>query len=360
MDFIHQMEPWFDENEITAMVEYLKSDPWLTEFKKTKELEGQICEFTGAKFCTMVNNGTVSLAVALMALGIGAGDDVIVPDFTMIASANAAILCGSNPVFVDIEESSLCLDIDSFKSAITKNTKALVLVSINGRYPTKLAEIIEVCMNENILILEDAAQSLGSFKGDKHLGTLGNIGSFSFSSQKIVTTGQGGALITDNEELSLKIRALKDFGRDRGGIDIHKTMGFNFKLTDLQAVIGIEQMKKLPFRIKRKKEIFHSYQQLLEQTDQVEFIHTNLEETTPWFIDILVPDPKSLQTYLRDNNIGTRVFYPPIHLQPAYNRNETYPVAEKIAEHGLWLPSSSQLKDSDIEFICSSINQFYS
>ena len=360
MGFIPQMEPWFDEKEATAVYEYVKSGGWLTEFKKTEELERMISEFTGSQYCTMVSNGTVSLAIALMALGIGSGDEVIVPDYTMIASANAVTLIGAKPIFVDIEASSLCVDLESFKSEITGKTKALILVSINGRYPSKMSEIIEICENENLFVLEDVAQSLGSFKGDKHLGTFGDIGSFSFSSPKIITTGQGGALITDNEDLRNRIRGIKDFGRKHGGIDYHETMGFNFKFTDLQAVVGIEQMKKLSYRIKRKKEIYNYFMSLLKGIEQIEFIPTNLDDTAPWFTDILVPDPLALQSFLKERQIGSRVFYPAIHSQPAYNRSGKYAVAEYVSAHGLWLPSSSKLHDYEVEYICSMIRKYYS
>lgn len=360
MGFIPQMEPWFDENETQAVSEYLSSGGWLTEFKKTEELESMISEFTGIRFCTMVNNGTISLFIALMASGVGWEDEVIVPDYTMIATANAVKLCGAEPIFVDIESSSLCMDLNSFKSAITRKTKAAIPVSINGRYPTKMDEIIDISKNEELFILEDVAQSLGSLKGDKHLGTLGDIGSFSFSSPKIITTGQGGALITGDEILHSKIRGIKDFGRKQGGIDYHETIGFNFKFTDLQAVIGIEQMKKLPYRVKRKKEIYQNYIKYLSGIEPIQFISTNLEETTPWFIDILVPDPLALQSFLKKHQIGSRVFYPPIHSQPAYNLNGRYPRTEYASAHGLWLPSSSKLQDSDIETICETIKKFYS
>jgi len=360
MDFIPQMEPWLDENETQAVSEYLNSGGWLTEFKKTGELESMISEFTGTRFCTMVNNGTISLFIALMASGVGSGDEVIVPDYTMIATANAVKLCGAEPIFVDIESSSLCMDLNSFKSAITRKTKAVILVSINGRYPAKMDEIIDICKNKDIFVLEDAAQSLGSLKGDKHLGNLGDIGSFSFSSPKIITTGQGGALITGDEILHSKIRGIKDFGRKQGGIDYHETIGFNFKFTDLQAVIGIEQMKKLPYRVKRKKEIYKNYVKHLCGIEPIQFISTNLEETALWFIDILVPDPLVLQSFLKDHQIGSRVFYPPIHLQPAYNRSGNFPVTEHVSAHGLWLPSSSKLTDPEVEHICSTIKKFYS
>jgi len=354
------MEPWLDESEAAAAHNYLKSGSWLTEYKKTAELERLLSEFVGSKFCTMVNNGTVSLAAALMAIGIREGDDVIVPDYSMIASANAVILSGGNPVFADIEASSLCIDLDSLKSVITKNTKALILVSINGRYPSKMTKIIDTCRCENIFVLEDAAQSLGSFIKGKHIGTFGDVGSFSFSSQKIITTGQGGALITDDEELHKRIKAIKDFGRKQGGVDYHDTIGFNFKFTDLQAVIGIEQMKKLQYRVKRKKGIYDHYRGFLNDINQIELIPTDLRDTTPWFIDILIPDPLALQSFLKDHQIGSRLFYPPIHSQPAYNYRGNFPVVEHVSSHGLWLPSSSKLTDSEIAYICSVIKRFYS
>ncbi len=361
MKFINQAEPWLDDKEATAINDYLKSGGWLTEFKKTAELEKLISEFTGANYCSMVCNGTVSLTIALMALGLQKGDDVIVPDFTMIASSNAVILGGGRPVLVDVEPENLCLDLRSLKSSVTEKTKGIILVTINGRYPSKYEEITDYCQRENLFVLEDAAQSLGSFKGGKHLGTFGDIGSLSFSSPKIITTGQGGALITDSEELHARIRALKDFGREKGGTDHHDSIGYNFKFTDLQAVIGIEQMKKLPYRVKRKKDIFRLYQDLLKNVDQLSLLPTNLVDATPWFIDIYVPDPLALHDYLKNNNIGSRSIYPPIHMQPAYKDYQgSFPVTERLSAQGLWLPSSSRLKDSQIEYVCDTIKDYYS
>ncbi len=191
MKKINQMEPWFDAKEQKAMAVYLASGAWLTEFKKTREFERQIADYTGAKYCSVVNNGTVSLTIALVAMGIGKGDEVIVPDYTMIASANAVVLSGAKPVFVDIDKSNLCLDFDLVKKAVTKKTKAIMLVTINGRCP-EMKVFVDFCKQKKIFLLEDAAQSLGSTYKGKHLGTFGDIGSFSFSVPKIITTGQGG------------------------------------------------------------------------------------------------------------------------------------------------------------------------
>jgi len=356
---INQMEPWIGDEERQSIMEYLDSGGWLTEFRKTREFEQMIGDYVGSKFVSAVNNGTVSLFIACMALGIGSGDEVIVPDYTMIASANAVVLAGARPIFVDVDRKNLCIDLELAEEAITERTKAIMLVTINGRYPD-MEKAVDLAKKHNLFLIEDAAQSLGSRYQGKHLGTFGDIGSFSFSAPKVITTGQGGALVTDNEELYERIRKIKDFGRAQGGIDYHETLGYNFKFTDLQAVIGIEQMKKLDWRVQRKKNMFALYQSQLEDVDEVDFIETNLEDTSPWFIDILVPDPLALRDYLKEQGIGSRPFYPPIHSQPAYGLTGEYLNTEYISAHGLWLPSLSFLSDEDIRYICVKIKDFFS
>lgn len=252
MKRIHQMEPWIGEEEKRAMMEYLDSGGWLTEFAKTREFERMLSGYVGSKYTSVINNGTVSLIIGLMALGITGGDEVIVPDYTMIASANAVVLVGAKPALVDIDPSNLCLDLDLAEKAATPKTKAIMLVSINGRCPD-MERVVALARKYNLYLIEDAAQSLGSKYRGRHLGTFGEVGSFSFSSLKVITTGQGGALVTDNEELYHRISMIKDFGRPKSGVDYHEILGFNSKFTDLQAVIGIEQMKKLDWRVKKKR-----------------------------------------------------------------------------------------------------------
>ena len=365
MEFINQIEPVYGKEEIEAMNSYLKSGGWLTEFKKTREFEQMIADFTGAKYCSIVANGTVSLFVALRALGVGPGDEVIVPDITMAASPNAVILAGAKVVFVDIEEDSLCLDVAKTKKAITKRTKAVMHVSLNGR-AGELGKLKKLCREKKIYLIEDSAQSLGSYYQGRHLGGHGVIGSFSFSMPKIITTGQGGALITDDPKLFQKIKLLRDFGRRSGGEDFYQTIGWNFKFSDLQAVIGIEQMKKISFRMRQKKKIFRLYQKLLSPISRAKFVKTDLTETTPWFIDVLVPKREKLIAFLRQNNIGSRPIYPALHAQPAYvplrgtsAGKPAYPVAVKVAREGLWLPSSLTLTENQIKYICKKIKEFY-
>ena len=352
------MEPWIGAEERAAVDEYLSSGGWLTEFKKTEEFARMVADYVGSKHAFILSNGTVTLFAALAALGIKPGDEVIVPDYTMIASANAVVLAGATPTFVDVDRQTLCLDLDLTQSAITEHTRAIMLVSINGRAPD-MHRVEQIAEKYSVPIIEDAAQSLGARWRGQHLGTFGSVGSFSFSAPKIITTGQGGALVTDDDELAENIRQVRDFGRTQSGVDHHQSIGYNFKFTDLQAVIGIEQMKKLDERVKRKKEMFALYQERLDHVEQVSFLPTNLNEVPPWFIDVLVPDPPALKEYMAERGIGSRPFYPAIHSQPAYNQRGSFPNAEHAAKHGLWLPSSSFLPDETVEQICGCIEAFY-
>jgi len=359
MDFINQMEPWFDDNEANAVHHYMLSGGWVTEFKKTREFEQQIAQFTGAKYCSVLANGTVTLITALVACDVAPGDEVIVPDYTMVATPNAAEILGAKAVFVDVERDTLCMDFDAMRRAVTPKTKAVMLVTVNGRYPRDIERFVSFCKERRIWLIEDAAQSLGSRYNGKHLGRFGDIGSFSFSAPKVITTGQGGALITDNDELIDRIRKVRDFGRERGGVDHYLVKGWNFKFTDIQAVIGIEQMKKLAWRVERKKAIGKLYDKLLAGIPQVELLPTDYENTSPWFFDILVDDRARLQEFLKEKGIGAREFYPPLHAEPVYGRDGHYPVTEEMARKGLWLPSSSSLTDEQVEYVCSMIRAFY-
>jgi len=360
-DFIMQMRPWFGAEEKQALCEYMDEDGFITEFKRTKEFEQMLVEYTGAKHCVVVNNGTISLTLAAMAVGIETGDEVIVPNYTMIATPNSIKMFGAKPIFVDVEKETLCLDIELVKQAITSKTKAIMLVSANGRYPrVGISAFEKLCKENNIILIEDSAQSLGSFYPDgRHIGTAGLVGSFSFSAPKIISTGQGGAIITNDDKVAEKLRKLKDFGRSGGGNDIHDEIGFNFKFTELQACIGIEQMKKLKWRVERKREILAQYKNELKNVTQLQFFDQDLECTTPWFIDSTVTDRENLQLNLKECNIGTRAMYPPINKQKAYNLPGDHKVSDFIGSNGLWLPSSAQLSDEEINYICAAIRAFY-
>jgi perosamine synthetase len=360
-NFIPQMEPWFGSEEKEALMQYMDEGGWLTEFKRTESFEKMIAEYTGIKHCIVVNNGTISLTLAALACGFKADDEVIVPNYTMIATPNSVKMCGCTPVFVDVEPGTLCLDIELTKKAITPKTKGIILVLANGRYPKSgIKAFIDLAKEKDLKLIEDSAQSLGSYYPDgRHQGGVSDIGSFSFSAPKIITTGQGGALVTNSDELAFKIRRLKDFGRSSGGLDIHDTIGYNFKFTELQACIGIEQMKKLAYRVERKKEIINVYKANLKEIREIEFFEQDIKFTTPWFIDVLVQRRDELIGFLKQRNIGTRPMYPPINKQLAYQVPGEHPVSNNIGKNGLWLPSSSKLTDSQVISICNSLKEFY-
>lgn len=360
-EFIMQMRPLFGEEEKRAICEYMDEDGFITEFKRTEQFERMVAEFTGAKHCVVVNNGTISLTLAAMAVGVQAGDEVIIPNYTMIATPNSIKMFGAVPVFVDVEPETLCLDLDKVKQALSPKTKAIMLVSANGRYPKAgIFAFEELARAMNLLLIEDAAQSLGSFYPDgRHIGRAGLVGSFSFSAPKIISTGQGGALITDDDSVATRLRRLKDFGRSGGGNDIHDSIGYNFKFTELQACLGIEQMKKLPARVVRKKEIWRRYASNLAGVSGIQLFNHDLQRTSPWFIDSLAENREGLISHMKAAGIGTRLMYPPINKQIAYQAAGEHPVSNHIGENGLWLPSAVQLSDHEVDRICDAIIDYY-
>ena len=360
MNFINQMEPWFDNQEQEALNKYMGEGGWVTEFKKTFEFQDLIKEFTGAKHCFVVNNGTISLTIMAMAAGIKAGDEVLVPNYTMVATPNSLKMFGAEPKFVDVDPKTLCISLEEIKKNVSSKTKAIFLMNANGRYPSDINEIVSYCNNNNLILLEDSAQALGSFYPDGiHQGRKGIAGSFSFSAPKIISTGQGGAIITDDDELAYNISRLKDFGRSGGGNDVHEMIGFNFKFTDIQAVLGIVQMGKLDWRVKRMKEIYTRYKNNLSNIEEIQFFEQDLQNTTPWFIDVKAVKRDDLMAFLKLNNVGSRIMYPPINKQQAYNVDGEHVVSNEIGVFGLWLPSSSKLTDEQIDFTCDKIIDFY-
>lgn len=357
---IPQMRPLFGAEEKAELMAYLDEDGFFTEFKKTEAFEKMIAAYVGAKHCIVVNNGTVSLTLAALALGIGPDDEVIVPNYTMIATPNSVKMLGAVPVFVDVEPDTLVMDVSLVRAAITHRTKAIMLVSANGRAPSAGINAFEDLSRETgIPLIEDAAQSLGSFYDERHVGRAGAIASLSFSAPKIISTGQGGALFTDDDALANKLRRLKDFGRASGGTDVHDSIGYNFKFTELQACVGLAQMRQLPDRVVRKKVIWKRYREQLEGCRGVRLFEHDLQRCTPWFIDCMADDRDGLASHLAEDGIGTRTMYPPINAQKAYQMKGSFPVSEDVGRRGLWLPSMVQITDVQIDEICKSIKRFY-
>lgn len=354
---INQIEPWVGEEEKKELIETIDSG-WITEAGRTAQFEKMVAEFVGVKYALAVCNGTVSLFIGLMALGIKPGDEVIVPDMTMVASANAVKLVGATPVLIDVTREDFCFDFQKVEEKITSKTRCLMPVAFNGR-PPKMAVIKKIARKYKLFILEDAAQALGCYWRDKHLGTIGQIGSFSFSTPKIITTGQGGMVVTNSKRLRDKMYRVKDFGRLNRKTQDHHRLGFNFKFTDFQAAVGIAQMRKLSWRVKRKKAIYKLYYQELKDIPQIEFLETDFKKTAPWFIDIYVEKPKELAAFLNSKEIGTREFYPSLHSLRQYRTKDKFPHSTYAAKHGLWLPSSTFLTNQDIKRVCREIKKFF-
>ena len=337
---IEQIQPIFGEEEAQATYELIKSGSWLMQFEKTKEFEQEICEFTGAKHCIAVPNGTIGLIIALMAAGVGRGDKVACPAMTMIAPAYAITFLGAEPVFVDIDTTG-CMDILKIG-----RVDAVLFVSANGR-AGNIKDAKDFCAYHEIPLIEDACQSLGS----DSLGTIGDIGVYSLSPHKIISTGQGGLIVTNCDYIGKSVRRLRDFGRDKGGEDNHHFFGINAKFTDLQAVIGLEQLHHLKDRIDVKKHIYGDYKARLG--------NKMLEHHgTPWMVDIYVDNRDKLQEFLLGCGIKTRKMYPVIPYQRFYRDYESFPVAAKMADRGLWLPSSLNLSNEELETICLKVNEY--
>ena len=355
-----QYEPLLDVPGMnTEMVTYFQSGGWLTEHKQTRKFEEEIARLTDTKYCYMVSNGTISLSIALMAYGIRPGDEVLVPALTMIATPNAVRLLGAVPVFVDVEADNLCMDFNDMLSKKTDKTKALIYVTLNGR-SNKIMDFSCYCRRHNIAYIEDDAQSLGScYSNLKPIGSKG-ISSFSFSMPKIITTGQGGCLCTNDDELADNIRRIRDFGREKAGVDIHPYFGINAKFTDLQSVVGLNQLKTFKERVKIKKSLYSLYQQYLSNVPEITWLPTDLTYVTPWFVDIYVGRRDELKKYLAELNIHTREVYPSVPSQKCYDLGYPFPITDKFSKMGLWLPSSMNLTAYDVQIVADKIKAFFS
>jgi len=356
-DLLLQSRPNFDIAEANACFEYMKDGVnFVTEYQQTTRLEKMIADFIGVKHAIMTTSGSMALVLALLGCGLGAGDDVIVPDYTMIATINAIKMVGANPIIVDVDMRSFTLTRALIEQAHTPKTKCVLFVSLNNRQ-VDLCDIKLYCEESGLVLIEDAAQSMGARVNGRHFGTFGKVGCFSLSTPKIISTGQGGFVITDDDEVARKMTMIKNFGRKSGGVDVFELYGLNIKFTDIQAVIGVEQMKKLPGRVEQMHTLYMAYYEGLRDLP----IHmiAPTEDYVPWFVDIYTEKRDELAAFLKAHNIQTRATYPEIHRTPMYLSDIDYPVTSYISKNGLFLPSHTLVTMDEVLYICKLIKLFY-
>tara|TARA_B100000575_G_scaffold203114_1_gene164747 strand:+ start:1043 stop:2884 length:1842 start_codon:yes stop_codon:yes gene_type:complete len=356
VDFIMQHRPTFEKEEAEEVYKYMLEDNFITEYKKTEQFEKMICEYLNIKHCIMTTSGTTAIMLSLMALDFKEGDEVIVPNYTMIATINSVKMLKLNPVIVDVDPDTCTLNLEEIKKNINSKTKCILHVSLNNRYKN-MNELVQYCKENNLYLIEDAAQSLGCKINGKNLGTFGDLGCFSLSTPKIISTGQGGFVVSNNDTFANKIRMIKNFGRKESGKDDFVVFGINLKFTDIQAVIGIEQLKKMDHRVKRLREIYDLYYQELK--DVVKMKEPLSEEWIPWFVDIYLVERKELIKFLKKHKISTRPVYGEINKTPIYFEDKILDNSHYICNHGLFLPSYITLSNNDILYICKIIKLYF-
>jgi len=354
-------EPEFGEDEAKAVYEVVRSG-YVNEGKVSEELSNEIKKLLKVNFAITAPNGTLSLFLALKALGVGIDDEVIIPSLSFIGTASAVTLTGAKPVFCEISRYDCNILPDKIESLISDKTKAIMPVHINGRN-ANLKEIIKIAKIYGISVVEDAAQALGSkFKGES-LGTIANAGVISLAPTKIITSGQGGLILTNDQNLSEKIIKLKDHGRLMRSWNYHPEIGFNFKYNDILAALALAQLKNLSKRLEKAKIDYRQYFEGLEEINEIEFFKTNFEDgNIPLWVDIKFKGNRErFIEYMSTKNITCRPFWPPIHKQSGYKKFHTSPLpnTEKISSNGLWLPSGPNKTKKDIKRVINEIKKFF-
>ena len=355
-------EPVLTGAEDQAVLDVLHSN-YLNDGDVTSKFEQRIAALFDVPHAVATTSGTTAIFLALAGVDVGPGDEVIVPDVTFIATANAVRLAGARPVFVDVEPSTLNMDPTAVDRAITSRTRAIVPVHVSGR-AADMPSIMAIADANHLAVVEDAAEALLSRAGGRWLGTIGRAGCLSFSPNKTITTGQGGMVLTRDGALAAKLRSLKDQGRPvrgTGGNDEHPTLGFNFKLTNVQAAIGLAQAAVLESRVARLKDLYRLYCRGLRDVVEVELLPFRVDDgESPQWIDAIVERREALVAHLHDRNMHCRPFWYPVHTQVPYRQmDETFPNSTRLMPKALWLPSALSLTDADITSVCDVIREFY-
>lgn len=334
--------------------------------KYINEFEGKFAEYIGVQYAIATSSCHGALHLVLAGLGIKTGDEVIIPDITWIASAAAVTYVGATPIFVDIDPETWCIDHDSFEKAISSKTKAVMPVTIYG-HPPEMDEVMEIAKKHNLYVIEDAAQSVGSKYKNKRPGSFGDCGVFSFHGTKIMTTGEGGMFVTNNPELYEKVKSLSDQGKDPNKLFWNLEIGFKYKMTNIQAALGLAQLERIDDLVSKKRQIFAWYRERLSDKEGMQM---NVEKSdvynTYWMTAIILDKEKygiekeELMDKLKKYNIMTRPFFYPLSSMPPLKTEVHNPIAYDLSPYGINLPCGYSITEDEVEYICNSLLEILS
>lgn len=339
---------------------------WISSAGKYVELfENNFAEFCNVRYAIACCNGTVALHLALLALGVQTGDEVIVPTLTFVATPNSVTYCGAKPVFVDSESETWNLDPKLIEAKITPRTKGIIAVHLYG-HPARMNELKDIAQRHNLFLLEDAAEAHGAICDGKIIGSIGNAAAFSFYANKIITTGEGGMVVTDDEELAARARLLRGQGMDLNRRYWHPIIGYNYRMMNLPAAIGLAQLEKIQQQIELRKNIAELYRERLEEMPGIIFQPEQIwAKHVYWMFSIVLQtefwqNRDAVIEILAEQGIETRPLFYPAHSMPPYIESvsgETFPVAENLSRNGLSLPTWAGLTESQIDFVCDNLKK---
>ena len=359
-------EPMLGEQELLYVTECVLTG-WVSSAGKfVTRFEEVFADYCGTRHAIAVSNGTTALHLALLSLGVGPGDEVIVPSLTFIATANAVVHAGARPVFVDSELETWNLDPALIERAIGPRTRAIIPVHLYG-HPADMDPIREIAQRYGLYVVEDAAEAHGArYKGGR-VGGIGDLGIFSFFGNKIITTGEGGMVVTDRDDLAGKIRLLRDHGMSRERRYWHTELGYNYRMTNIQAALGVAQMERIDTILEAKQRLAQRYAAGLRDVSGLILPPAAAwAEPVCWLYSILVDssafgmDRDALMGELKAHGIETRPFFVPAHQQPIYDTQQSLPNAEHLGAVGLSLPSSSNLRPQDADHVIQAIREIRS
>lgn len=351
-------EPSLGPQEMEFLKDVIRRN-WLSEGKYVREFESRLATICQKKYALAFCNATSALITGMKSLGIGAGDQVIVPSFTHPADPNSIAATGAAPVFAEVNEETLCLSVETIDEAKTKRTKAVLFVSLYGN-AAEMQDIADYAERNSLILVNDCAPALyGTYK-NKPIASYGDFSVLSFFADKTITTGEGGMLLTDNAELINECNMYKHDGRRERGCDLIERTGYNFRMTELQAAVGLAQADRIEQLVQQKKEVQKTYEELLKEVSKVKVFKFNPEgDIVPHRILIIVPQAKGLIQYLTSLGIGARTMFMPMHSQPCYETGQQFAITEKLYNRGVCLPSAPTLTRENIEFVCNAVKNFY-